>query len=87
MDYARSVYEAIRATGIRTELDERGEKIGYKIPRGPAGGAGAVYAGSLGAQEVEAGNVTFRNRDTGESTSMSLEEFIAKVQKETKERV
>jgi threonyl-tRNA synthetase len=41
----------------------------------------------IGAQEVEAKTVTVRNRDTGESTTMPLEEFIAKVQKETKERI
>ena len=40
----------------------------------------------IGQNEVEAGNVTFRSRDTGESTTVSLEEFIARVQKETKER-
>ncbi len=86
MDYARSVYDAIRATGIRTELDERGEKIGYKI-REAQQVERVPYMLILGAQEVEAGNITFRNRDTGESTSMSLDEFIAKVQKETKERI
>ena len=41
----------------------------------------------IGAKEVEAGTVTVRNRDTGESTTMGLEEFIAKVQQETKDRV
>ena len=86
MDYARKVYDAIRATGIRTELDERGEKIGYKI-REAQQVERVPYMLILGAQEVEAGNITFRNRDTGESTSMSLNDFIAKVQKETKERI
>jgi threonyl-tRNA synthetase len=41
----------------------------------------------IGAKEVEAQNITFRSRDTGESTTMALDEFIAKVQQETKDRV
>ena len=85
MDYAREVYDAIRATGIRTELDERSEKIGYKI-REAQQVERVPYMLVIGAKEVEAGNITFRNRDTGESTTMGLSEFIAKVQKETKER-
>jgi threonyl-tRNA synthetase len=86
MDYAKEVYSAIRATGIRTELDERNEKIGYKI-REAQQVERVPYMLVIGAQEVEAKTVTVRNRDTGESTTMALEEFIAKVQKETKERI
>ena len=86
MDYAKEVYEAIRATGIRTELDERSEKIGYKI-REAQQVERVPYMLVIGAKEVEAGNITFRNRDTGESTTMSLEEFLAKVQQENKDRV
>ena len=71
--------------GIRVELDERGEKIGYKI-REAQQVERVPYMLVIGQNEVEAGNVTFRSRDTGESTTVSLEEFIAKVQKETKER-
>ena len=86
MDYAKEVYEAIRATGIRAELDERSEKIGYKI-REAQQVERVPYMLVIGAKEVEAGNITFRNRDTGESTTMSLEEFLAKVQQENKDRV
>ena len=86
LEYATEVYDKIRATGIRTELDERNEKIGYKI-REAQQVERVPYMLVLGAKEVEAGNITCRNRDTGESTTMPLDEFIAKVQKETKERV
>ncbi len=86
MDYAKQVYEAIRATGIRTELDERSEKIGYKI-REAQQVERVPYMLVIGAKEVEAGTITYRNRDTGESTTLSLEEFLAKVQKENKDRV
>ena len=86
MDYAKQVYEAIRATGIRTELDERSEKIGYKI-REAQQVERVPYMLVIGAKEVEAGTITYRNRDTGESTTLSLEGFLAKVQKENKDRV
>jgi len=85
MDYARTVYEAVDAAGIRAELDERGEKIGYKI-REAQQVERVPYMLVIGQNEVEAGNVTFRSRDTGESTTVSLEEFIAKVQTETRDR-
>ena len=86
MEYSKKVYDAIRLSGIRTELDERNEKIGYKI-REAQQVERVPYMLVIGAKEVEAGTVTVRNRDTGESTTMSLDDFIAKVQKETKERV
>ena len=86
LDYAREVYEALDAAGIRTELDERNEKIGYKI-REAQQVERVPYMLVIGAKEVEAGNITFRNRDTGESTTMELAEFIAKVQQETRDLV
>ena len=87
MDYCQ---EGLRcssgSSGIRVELDERNEKIGYKI-REAQQVERVPYMLVIGAKEVEAGTVTVRNRDTGESTTMGLEEFIAKVQQETKDRV
>jgi threonyl-tRNA synthetase len=41
----------------------------------------------LGANEAEKQSVSVRNRDTGETTEMSLDEFIAKIKKETEERI
>ena len=55
-------------SGIRTELDERNEKIGYKI-REAQQVERVPYMLVIGAKEVEAGTVTVRNRDTGDSTS------------------
>ena len=86
MEYSKKVYDAVRLSGIRTELDERSEKIGYKI-REAQQVERVPYMLVIGAKEVEAGTITYRNRDTGESTTLSLEEFLAKVQKENKDRV
>ena len=79
MEYSKKVYDAIRMSGIRTELDERNEKIGYKI-REAQQVERVPYMLVIGAKEVEAGTVTVRNRDTGDSITMGLDEFIAKVQ-------
>ena len=84
LDYARELTAALDAAGIRVELDERNEKIGYKI-REAQQVERVPYMLVIGAKEVEAGNVTYRSRDTGESTTLSLAEFISKVQQETKE--
>jgi len=85
MDYSKEVYDKIRATGIRVELDERGEKIGYKI-REAQQVERVPYMLVLGPRESEAGTVAVRSRDTGETETMSLDEFIQKVTEEVKER-
>ena len=83
---AQEVVKQLTDKGFRVTMDERNEKIGYKI-REAQQVERVPYMLVIGAKEVEAGTVTVRNRDTGESTTMSLEEFIAKVQQETKDRV
>ncbi len=86
MEYASKVCEAVKAAGIRCELDERNEKIGYKIREAQQVDR-IPYMLVIGAKETEAGTVTVRSRDTGESETMSMEAFITKVVKENKERI
>ncbi len=85
-DYGKEVYEKLRAAGIRTELDARNEKIGYMI-REARQVDRVPYMLIIGAKEVESGTVSVRDRDTDETTVMPLDEFIAKILKETKDRV
>ena len=83
--YAHEVAEKLAAAGIRVKVDDRDEKIGYKIrearslDRGP-------YMLILGEQEVEAGNISVRDR-SNETHVAELDEFIAQVVKENAERV
>ena len=84
-DYAKKVYDAVRATGIRCEIDERNEKIGYKIREAQMVDR-VPYMLILGGKEVEEGTVSVRNRDTAETETMTLEEFIAKITKQNKDR-
>ena len=64
MEYSTGVLNRLLDEGIRAELDERNEKIGYKI-REAQQVEHVPYMLILGQKESEAGNVTFRNRDTG----------------------
>ena len=75
MDYASECCEKLLDAGFRAELDERNEKIGYKI-REAQQVERVPYMLIIGQKETDAQNVTYRNRDTGESTTSSMEEFI-----------
>ncbi len=83
-DYARSVTEKLEAAGIRAVLDERDEKIGYKI-REARNIDRPPYMLIIGEQEVEAGNISVRDR-SNETVTRELDDFIADVSAEIAER-
>ena len=85
MDYAKKVYEALRAKNVRCELDSRNEKIGYKI-RYARQVDRVPYMLIIGEKEVAEGNVSVRDRDTDQTTVMTMDEFMAKVTKEIADR-
>lgn len=85
MDYAKEVYEALREKMIRCELDTRNEKIGYKI-REARQVDRVPYMLIIGAKEVETNTVSVRDRDTDQTVTMKLDEFLDKLCKEIKER-
>lgn len=79
-DYANEVTAKLEAAGIRAVCDNRDEKIGYKI-REARGTDRVPYMLILGEKEVEAGNISVRDR-TNETVPMGVDEFIAKVREE-----
>ena len=83
--YAHEVAEKLAAAGIRVKVDDRDEKIGYKI-REARSLDRVPYMLILGKQEVEAGNISVRDR-SNETHVAELDEFIAQVVKENAERV
>ncbi len=85
MDYAKEVYEALRGKMIRCELDTRNEKIGYKI-REARQVDRVPYMLIIGAKEVETNTVSVRDRDTDQTVTMKLDEFLDKLCKEIKDR-
>ena len=85
-EYANKDYEALKGAKIRCELDNRNEKIGYMIRVAQVVDR-VPYMLIIGQKEVEAGTVSVRNRDTGETVTMPLDEFIGKISAEIKDRV
>ena len=83
--YAHEVAEKLATAGIRVKVDDRDEKIGYKI-REARSLDRVPYMLILGEQEVEAGNISVRDR-SNETHVAELDEFIAQVVKENAERV
>ena len=85
MDYAREIYEALRDEKVRVQLDDRNEKIGYKI-RYARQVDRVPYMLIIGEKEIADKTVSVRNRDTDETTVMSLVDFTAKVKDEIANR-
>lgn len=83
--YAHEVADKLAAAGIRVKVDDRDEKIGYKI-REARSLDRIPYMLILGEQEVDAGNISVRDR-SNETHVAELDEFIAQVVKENAERV
>ena len=85
MDYATGVYEKLKAAGIRTELDHKDEKVGYKIRQAQLEKVPFMLV--LGEKEAAEGAITVRSRDKGDLGAAQLEAFISDVKRmiETKE--
>jgi len=79
-EYARKVYERLQEHDIRVELDDRNEKIGYKIREAQL--QKIPYMLIVGDKEVEEGNVSLRSRKDGDLGPISLDNFIEKILKE-----
>ena len=84
-DYAKKVEEEMKAKGIRVKLDDRSEKIGYKIREAQL--EKVPYMVIVGQKEEEENILSVRSRKDGDIGSMETNEFIEKVIKEDKEKV
>ena len=79
-DYANDVREKLVEAGFRVSLDERDEKIGYKIREAQM--QKVPYMLVLGDKEIESGEVNVRKYGEKQSESMKFEDFIKKVSEE-----
>jgi threonyl-tRNA synthetase len=79
-DYAAEVTSKLQSFGIRAELDDRNEKLGYRIREAQL--SKVPYMVVIGADEKETGSVTVRARVEGEGGKFTVDEFIAKLQNE-----
>ena len=82
--YAKQIAEKLENAGIRVTLDDRNEKIGYKIREGAS--MKLPYMVVLGDQEAQNGTITVRMRGNKELKDITVDEFIARVKDEIKNR-
>jgi threonyl-tRNA synthetase len=84
LDYARSVAEKLKAAGVRADVDERNEKVGFKIREATL--EKVPYMLVVGAKEAEAGKVAVRERKAGDKGQLTVEEFLGPLLKEIAEK-
>ena len=77
VEYANNLCKQMKDLGIRVEVDDRSEKIGYKIREAQL--SKVPYMLVVGEKEAEAGQVAVRRRDKGDLGAMNADEFIATV--------
>ena len=84
IDEAKKVYEACFNADLKVELDDRAEKIGYKIREAQT--QKIPYMLIVGAKEVETNTVSIRKRSEGEIGSLSIEDTVAKIKQEIEDK-
>ena len=85
-EYAGTILAKLRAAGVRATMDERAEKIGYKIREARLNKL--PYMLIIGANEEESGTVSVRKRgEDGDLGSMEADKFIADIVKEIADKV
>jgi threonyl-tRNA synthetase len=79
-DYARSVHERLRAARVRSELDDRNEKLGYRIREAQL--RKVPYMLVCGAREAEAGTVSLRHRSGDDLGAQPVDRVVADLARE-----
>ena len=85
VEYSNKVKAELEANGIRVEIDDRNEKIGYKIREAQL--QKIPYMLIIGEKEVEANAVGVRSRKDGDIGQMKLDEFISKAKNEIENHI
>ncbi len=83
--YAKEVNDKLFELGYRTQLDDRNEKIGKKIREAQV--QKVPFMLIVGEKEAESGTVAVRQRHGGDLGAMTLDDFIARMQKDIDEKV
>jgi threonyl-tRNA synthetase len=85
LDYARSVRAALKGAGLRVDLDERQEKIGYKIREAQL--QKIPYMLVVGDREAAEGTVSVRTRAGGDQGASAVAAFVESAQREIADKV
>ena len=83
-EYAKEIYNKLRDKNIRVELDDRNEKLGYRLREAQT--SKIPYTLILGDNEKESNTVSYRIFGSKETTTVSLEEFIKLIEDEQKDK-
>ena len=84
LQYAREVFERLRAAGLRAELDDRSEKLGYKVREAQI--QKVPYMLVAGEREAREGTVSVRKRSGEDAGALPVERFLAEVTAEIRTR-
>ena len=85
IDFAETVYKKMRDAGIRVKLDDRSESMNYKI-RESLQDKKIPYVCVIGDKEIDANPVAVRARGIGQVGTLSVYDFISKIQEEIKNK-
>ena len=85
VEYGNEIYNNLKSKGFRVEIDERNEKIGYKIRDWEM--KKVPYMLIVGEKEKESGSVSLRKHKEGDKGSLALSEFIDKIAAEIKNKI
>ena len=81
LDYLYDVKKALEAKGVRCEIDDRSEKMGFKIRAAQL--EKVPYMIIAGDKDIENGTISVRSRKDGEQGAMTLDAFIENIMEET----
>ena len=85
LEYSQKIYNELKSKSIRVELDERNEKVGYKIRDWET--QKVPYMLIIGEKEANAQNISVRKHKVGDLGALSLSEFISKISDEIKNKI
>ena len=85
LDYSKSILHKLKNSDIRTEVDERSEKIGRKIRDAEL--MKVPYMVVVGEKEMNEEKVAVRRHGKGDEGSFPVDEFISRIRKEIEEKI
>ena len=84
LDYTKQIEEKLHKAGIRVIVDDRNEKVGYKIREAQL--EKVPYMLVVGNKEVEENTVAVRSRGNAENETINADEFVAKIKEEVENK-
>ena len=84
MEYARQICENLEDRNVRVDLDDRAEKLGYRMREGQI--QKVPYLLVIGFNEQENKTVSYRLHGQQDTTTLGLDEFVEKIDTEIKNK-